>query len=443
MSEDEDPAAGSGHPIVFGAVWLGQLVSVIGTSLTTFALGLWVYQLHGSVTDFALIGFCAVTPRVVLSPVAGAVVDRIGRRKVMLASSMGGGAVIVVVMALAWTRELTVWQVYAVAAISGALATFEWPAWSAATSVLVPRRHLGRASGLVSMAQAASGILGPILAATLLVVAGIEVVLIVDFVSFMFAATTLAVVRFPEPAIGASIGLRFRDELLSGLRHIRGEPALSRLVLFLMSVTFQWGIVAALIAPMVLGLGSAIELGQVLSAAGLGALAGAAFMGISGGPRRRVRGLVMAEAASGVAFLAMGVSTSVAFVALAAFAAHVTIPVIVGCDQVIWQERVPLALQGRVFAARQMIERLPAPLAYAVAGPLAERVFNPALAQGGPVGATLGPIFGTGGVRGIGLFFAVMGGVQLAIAASGFASVRLRELDEPASVVGMATGAHE
>jgi len=145
-----------------------------------------------------------------------------------------------------------------------------------------------------------------------------------------------------------------------------------------------------------------VRLAQVISLAGIGMIAGSVLMAAWGGGSRLVRGIVAGELFSGVAFVAMGLRPELGLVIAGAFAAHVTIPVIFGCTQTIWQRSVPPELQGRVFAARQMIERAMTPLAFAVAGPLADRVFDPALAPGGALAGPLGGIVGVGPARSAG-----------------------------------------
>jgi DHA3 family macrolide efflux protein-like MFS transporter len=428
------PAARSG-PLIFGIVWAGQLVSTVGSGLTTFALGLTVYGATGSVTNYALIGFCAVAPRVILSPVAGVLVDRWDRRQVMLASDVGGLILTAAILALVATHQLDVWEVYVAAGIGGAFAAFQWPAWSAATTLLVPPRHFARAAGLATLAQAASDILAPLLAAALLVTVGLGPILVLDLVSFAVAVGALSIVRFPgvitrtETALGPVIA-----QLGDGWRYIRGRPELLSLVGFLAIVNFLWGIVAALFAPLVLGFSSPQGLGFALSVAGAGMITGSVLMAATGGPSRRVFGVVLAELASGLAFVAMGFRPELALVAAGAFAAHVTIPVIFSCNQAIWQQRVPPELQGRVFSTRQAIERAFTPLAFVVAGPLAEHVFNPLMRADGTLAGTLGQVIGVGPVRGIGLVFVVMGLIQIGLGFAGLAYRRLRELDLPGAI---------
>ena len=113
---------------VFGIVWIGQLVSTVGSGLTSFALGLWVLGQTGSVTSYALIGLCAVVPRVVLSPFAGVLVDRWDRRRVMLLADAAGLALSTMLLVLVAIDRLETWEIYLAAAVGGALASFSWPA---------------------------------------------------------------------------------------------------------------------------------------------------------------------------------------------------------------------------------------------------------------------------------------------------------------------------
>lgn len=425
--------------VIFVVVWFGQLVSTVGSGLTSFALGLWVLGQTGSVTSYALIGLCAILPRIVLSPFAGVLVDRWDRRRVMLVADVGSLAVVAVVLALVATDRLEVWVVYVAAATGGALAALQWPAWAAATTLLVPARHLGRAAGLGMVAQAASGVFAPLLAGALVVAVGIVPVLALDVASFAVAVVALAVVRFPA-AVGSS-GAVLRPilaQLGDGWRYMRSRAELLALLAFLAMIGFVAGFIDALLAPLVLGFASAQGLGLVFSAAGLGMIAGSLVMAAWGGPSRRVLGVVVGELAGGIAFVAMGARPDLVIVAMGAFAAHFVAPFVFGSNQAIWQTRVPPELQGRVFATRQMVEQAMMPLAFVVAGPLVERVLEPLVQSGGSAGVALRGVLGTGEARGIGLLFVLLGLAQVALALGALGLGRLRSIDvrQPSAPAG-------
>ena len=181
----------------FLTVWLGQSVSLIGSGLTSFALGVWVFERSGSITQFALIGLFAVLPRVLLSPLAGIIVDRWDRRRAMILSDAGAGLCTLSVVLLMTAGRLEVWHIFLLTAASSAFSALQWPAYMAAITLLMPKQHLGRANGLVQLGRALSEILAPALAGILMSVIGLQGVILIDFATFGFAVLTLLPVRFP------------------------------------------------------------------------------------------------------------------------------------------------------------------------------------------------------------------------------------------------------
>jgi len=176
----------------FSIVWLGQFVSLVGSGITSFALGVWTFKHTGSVTHFALIGLCAVLPRVVLSPLAGVFADRWDRRWAMILSDLGAGFTTLCLFFLLLAAQLEIWHIYLLVSINAAFATLQWPAFLATTTLLVPKQHLGRANGLVQLGGAVSDILAPALAGTLLGTLHLQGIILIDFATFGLAVVTLA-----------------------------------------------------------------------------------------------------------------------------------------------------------------------------------------------------------------------------------------------------------
>jgi MFS family permease len=201
-------------------------------------------------------------------------------------------------------------------------------------------------------------------------------------------------------------------------------------LLFFAVVNFLWAMVGALITPMILSWASSEELGLVIAIAGTGMFAGSLLMSTWGGARRRINGVFSFELLSGICFVLMGLRPSLWLVAAGAFGAHVTIAVVFGSNQAIWQSKVAPEVQGRVFATQQMVARAAAPLAYLLAGPLADRVFNPLLAGDGPLASGFGRILGAGPGRGIGLIFLFMGVVKVAVTLIVRSNSRIRNVED-------------
>ena len=271
----------------------------------------------------------------------------------------------------------------------------------------------------------------------------LEGVMLIDCVTFLIAVAALLLVRFPQPeaiSTGEATPDSFWEQTSFGWKYIARRQGLFGLLGLLAAVNFLWGMVGALVVPMVLSFASSQALGALLSIAGLGMLAGSLAMSAWGGPRRRIHGVLLFEILSGACFLLMGASASFWPVAIGAFGAHVTIAIVYGSNQAIWQSKVEPGAQGRVFAAQQMLIRATSPLAYLLAGPLADKIFEPLLSTGGALSGSIGPIVGAGPGRGIGLLFVVMGVVKVLLPLIGYwkPSIRLVEDDLEDAVPGEA-----
>jgi DHA3 family macrolide efflux protein-like MFS transporter len=418
---------------VFTVVWLGQVVSIVGSGLTSFALNLWVFQHTESVTQFALTGLFTVLPTVALSPLAGALADRWDRRWVMVLSDAGAALTTFAVALLFLTGQIAVWHVYLAVAASAIFGAFQWPAYTAATTLLVPKKHLGRANGMMQFGRAAAEILAPTLAGALVLTIGVHGVLLIDFVTFLLALATLLVVRFPQPE-AAITGTEGKEplwrEAAFGWTFIVARRGLLGLLAFFAVVNFLWAMVGATIMPMILGFASADVLGLIISVAGGGMLAGSLVMSAWGGPKRRIDGVLCFELLSGFCFLLIGLRPWAWLVAVGAFCAHFTIAIVYGSNQTIWQSKVPPGVQGRVFATQQMVASSTRPLAYLAAGPLADRLFEPLLTPGGPLAASVGAVVGVGPGRGIGLLFLVMAALKVTASLAGYLYPRIRLVEE-------------
>ena len=260
-----------------------------------------------------------------------------------------------------------------------------------------------------------------------------EGVILIDFVTFGFAILTLLPVRFPalpEPAASDHARGTFWHEMTFGWRVISARPGLLGLLGASTVINFLWGMVGSLIVPMILGFTSSDGLGFIISIAGTGMLAGSLAMSIWGGPKRRVYGVFGFEFISGLCFMLIGLRPLFWPTAIGAFCAHFTIAIVSGSSQAIWQSKIEPGMQGRVFAIQHTIARAATPLAYLLAGPLADRIFEPLLDSGGPLAGSMGRVVGTGPGRGIGLLFVVMGVLKMAVSAAGYALPRVRLIED-------------
>ena len=424
------------HMWVFNLIWFGQLVSLIGSGLTSFALGVWVYQRTGSVTQFALISVFTTLPGIVISPLAGALVDRWDRRWAMILSDSGAGFSTLVIALLLFANRLEIWHIYLAMATRSAFRAFQWPAYAAATTLLVPKKHLGRASGMVQAAEAAAEILSPTLAGVVVVTIQLQGVIFIDVATFVFSLVTLLLVEFPKPE-GKETTIEGKErkgslwrEAVYGWTYITARPGLFGLLIFFAGSNFLTGVVSVLITPLVLAFTSVAMLGTLLSFAGSGMLVGSLVMSVWGGVKRPIYAVLSFSLLGGLCILLAGFLHSVPVFFVTGFLYFFGVPIVNGSSQVIWQKKVAPQVQGRVFAVRRMIAWASLPLAYLLAGPLADRVFEPLLAVGGPLAGSIGRIIGVGRGHGIALLFVIMGILSVLATIGGYLYPRLRLVEE-------------
>ncbi len=409
----------------FTVIWLGQVVSLLGTAMTQFALTLWAYELTQSATALALVALFSFAPGALLSPVIGALVDRWNRRLVMMLSDLGGGLATVAVFLLYTSGNLQVWHLYVAGALAGIFQAFQWPAYSAAISTMLPKEQYARANGMLGLAEAASGVLAPPLATALLVLIGLRGIFLIDIVSFVVAVSALLFVFIPQPPV-TEAGRAGRGSLLKesafGFRYIFARPSLLGLQLVFTLTNFFATTSFALFAPMLLARTGSNEavLATAQSAAALGGVAGGLLLSAWGGPKRRVYGVLVGMILTAAAQTASGMGQTVLVWAAASFVTGLVIPILNGSNQAIWQAKVAPDVQGRVFASRRLIAQVTIPFGAAIAGPLADNLFEPAMREGGALAGIFGGLVGTGPGAGIGLMFVLTGLAGIVVALLGF-----------------------
>lgn len=393
----------------FAILWLGQSVSQLGSAMTGFALGVWVYQRSGSVTQFALTLLSNTLPAVLGAAWAGALTERHDRRKIMLAADSAAGVCTAALMLLLSSGGLQLWHIYLANACNALARTCQWPAYAASVPRLVPAEKLARASGLLQLSQGVAQLAAPLLGGLLLVRYPLSTVFLADLASFGVAVLSLAMVRFPdetrELAPGAPV-VRSSAAAWRALARRPGVLALTGLVVF---GNFTAGSVEVLVTPLVLSFASTVELGTLMTIGGLGMIAGSVGLSLWGATRRLVAPLLVAEAVASAALILAGVRPTFAVLAAAAALFFGATPIGTGCHHALLQRELEPLWHGRVFALLGAAASTALMLGYALAGPLADHVFEPLMAHGGALASSAGVLLGTGAGRGIGLLFVLMG----------------------------------
>lgn len=417
----------------FLVVWFGQFFSVIGSALTAFGLGIWVLQETGSVTQFSMIILSATLPSILLLPLAGVIVDRFKRKWIMVISDGVAGLSTLVLFALLLTNQLEIWHIYIITAISSLFSSLQMPAYQSTVSLLVPKKQLGRANGLMQLADASSIVIAPITAGFLLYSFGIHAVIIIDVVTFLIAITTLLLVKLPELEQEHTEKLNaasFIKEAKFGWNYIKERPGLKWLLVYFAVINFLLGFFNVLIQPLILALSNEQVLGTVISITGIGMLAGSILMSSWGGPTSKIKGLFGFGLVVGMGTAIAGMSESLVIITIALTGSLFCLPISNASSRVLWQSKVDPKVQGRVFALRAMIGRSLSPLAIILAGPVVEKVFQPLMVTDGALSASVGSIIGVGDGRGIGLLFICIGLVHVFSTIIIYLNPRVRQLEE-------------
>jgi len=409
----------------FLSVAAGQLVSATGSALTEFAVPLWIYLRTGSLGKFALLAVCGLIPGLLVAPLAGAIVDRASRRRVMLLGDVAAGSVQLIFAILLWTGHLQIWGIYLVLAGLSLALTFQRLAYSSAVPQLVPKRYLGHANGVVQLSGGVAQVLVPLVAVGLLAAIGLPGILGLDIASYAFAICVTSLVRFP-----ATMAWRRREsltaEIAGGFRHSWGNPGFRAMLVFFAVLNIFLSPLLLMITPLVLSFGSLGKVAEVSLAGGLGVAAGGLALGVWGGPRHyRMRGLLLCTLALAACGAVTGMRPVLAEVAIGAFGLALWLTLLNGIYATIVQVKVAQRFHGRVFALNTLIAWSTLPLGWAVVAPYGSRLLGPLLMKGGALAGTVGAVIGVGPGRGIGLMYIVFG---LAIAILVVVSARVPAL---------------
>lgn len=407
----------------FILVWLSQLVSVLATNMTQFALTIWVYEKTGSATALGLMQVFFITPFLILSPLAGALVDRHNRKLMMMVSDVTAGVGTIFILVMQATGQLQVWHLYVAAVLAGLGNCFQWPAYSAAISTMVPKEQLGRANGLWSLMEAGPGVFSPLLAGMLLPVIGLSGIMTIDVVTFGLAIAVLAMIFVPQPPrteAGRQAQGNLLQESVYGFKYIFARPSLLGLQMVFFFGNLFSGIGFVVLAPMVLSRTGNSEgaLGVVQAAGAAGGIIGGILMSVWGGTKRRVHGVLFGHILSGVSIVWLGLGNSPFWWAIPLALGTSLIPWINGSNQAIWQSKVAPDVQGRVFSARRLIAWFTQPIAPLIGGTLADYVLEPMLRERAGPGA------------GMALMLAICGAATLIVGGAGYLFPAVRNAED-------------
>ena len=425
----------------FTIVWLGQIVSVLASMMTNFGMTLWMYKQTESATAMGLMQVAFITPFLLLSPIAGAMVDRYNRKLMMMLSDLGAVLATTGILILYVTGLLEFWHLYVAAVINGLGNTFQWPAYSAAISTMVPKEHYGRANGMMSLVDAGPGVLAPMLAGAVLAISmpgpfdSFALIMLIDQVTFFLAIGALLIVFVPQPdktTEGEKAEGNLWQEGLYGFKYIFERPSLLGLQMIFFFGNLFATIGFTVFAPMILARTdqNSLIFGSIQTAGAIGGIAGGIIMSVWGGFKRRVNGVYLGWMCSGLSFAAFGAVTGLPLWIVFSVLFSMMIPLVNTSNQALWQAKVAPDLQGRVFSARRLIAWFTQPIAPIIGGTLADFVMEPAMQSSTGLAAVFGPIFGTDPGSGMALMITIVGIAIALVGITGFSIPSIRNAED-------------
>ena len=422
----------------FLVIWAGQFISILASGMSGFALTIWMYQQTGSATAMGLMQVFYITPFLLLSPIAGVMVDRYNRKLMMMISDLFAGAATVALLILFASGKIEYWMLYIANIFYGIGNTFQWPAYSAAITTMIPKEQYGRANGLMSLLEAGPGVIAPLAAGALLPFIQIQGILFIDVTTFLVAIAALLVVAIPQPVRtqeGTAASGSMLKEAAFGFKYIFDRPSLLGLQLIFFIGNLFTGIAFTVFAPMILARTgqNSLVYGTVQTFGAIGAVMGGVIMSVWGGFNRRVHGVLGGWALSGLGMVVLGIGQGLVVWSAALFFTEGLSPLVNTSNQSIWQAKVAPDLQGRVFSSRRLIAWFTNPISPIIGGLLADYVLGPAMMTGStPLAQAFGWLVGTGPGAGMALEIVFCG---LGAASVGLAGYLFRPVREAESIL--------
>jgi len=363
----------------FFIIWFGQAFSIFGSQLVQFALIWYLTKTTGSATVLAGASIAGLLPQIALGPLAGTLVDRWDRRKVLI---FADGIIALATLLLAFLFALGmvhIWHIYILMFIRALGGAFHTPAMIASTTLLVPEKHLARIQGLNGALNGVIGILSPMLGALLLNLMPMQGIMAIDVGTALFAIIPLFFISIPQPkpAVEKDVSSVLAD-LVVGMKYLWSMPGLwmitlSHAVIYLLMIP-AYSLIPIFVTDYLHG--GASQLAWLQSSGAAGIVAGGLLLSIWGGFRRRVVTVLLATFLSGLSWVVMGITPGIGFyIAMGSlFLGAAMNSIMVGSVRALGQSVIPPELQGRIFAISLTIVTGMTPIGLAIAGPAVDHI---------------------------------------------------------------------
>ncbi|MCT7957520.1 MFS transporter [Laspinema palackyanum] len=418
----------------FITVWLGQLVSTFGSRMTNFALIVWTWEVTGSATALGLVTVFTQLPSLAVALFAGALIDRSDRKVAIIVGDSIAALSTLAILLLAAVGQLQLWHLFLINGINGIFGEIQQLAYSASVSLMVPKQHYVRVSSMKSMLHYGPSILAPAFAGALYPITGLAGIAAIDLLTFAVGVSTVLLVKIPQPPRSevTSEQPKLWHELTFGCRYIMARASLFGFFGLELLFWFAHDFGAVMHRSTILARtdGNAEVLGMVSAAAGIAGIIGAIALSWWGGPKHRIQGFLGSAIAVGISKTLFALGQSLSIWIPMQLSSSLNFPLLTSSSTAIWLEKIPPEVQGRVFAAQSFGLGVVSTVATAIAGPLADGFFEPAMQPGGALTPWFGSIFGTGPGSGMALLYAIASLVLILVGILGYRWPLVRQIEK-------------
>ena len=394
----------------FLILWSTQSISQLGSSITGFALTLWLYEKTGSSLSTAALTICSYAPYVLMSIFAGALTDRFDKKKTMLGCDTFAAICTISVFILFRTNSLMVWHLYALNAISGLMNTVQQPASEVAMTLIMPEKYYQKTSGLRSLSRSLISIFNPLIATALYSFIGLNGVIAVDIRSFLIAFTALLFfVKIPENKNNKKESVLVLAK--EGLMFLRENPLIMALILFMSGVNLVASAFDAVLPGYVLPnpKGGSSVLGIVTSCSGIAMIVGSLVVSVLPKPKNRVKIIYLTMLFSlGTENFLLAFSREPLLWCIGQMIGWILVPIMSANLDVVLRTTIPVELQGRIYACRNTLQFFTIPIGLFIGGFMVDNVCEPFMRVYGNL-SVLKTFFGSGKGSGAALMMLILG----------------------------------
>lgn len=420
----------------FLLLWIGEFISAIGSGLTSFGLGIFVYKLTGNATSMTLVTLLGFLPSLLLSAPSGVLADRYDRRLLMILGDSLSAIGIVLILVFILINQINLAVICIGVFISSVFSSLMAPAYKATVSDLLTKEQYAKASGLVQIADSSKYLIAPLLAGFLLTISDIRLLLIIDISTFFITVSTTTYVRKGLVSKKSEVKTRMIKDLVDGWKYLSSKKGVLVLLIVTSIINFFMGFIQTLSIPMVLAITNEAALGTLETIITCGMLVSSILIGSLKIKGNYVRMLWIALAANGIAMFLYGSRPNLIFITITGFLFFATLPFANTSIECLIRSNIDNEMQGRAWGLIAIISELGCVFSYAIGGPLVDFIFTPGLSENGFLANSVGRFWGTGDGRGCGFLISICGILIVVMALILSKQKKVRELEDAVVVAG-------